>query len=172
MTILSNWTNFYIILGSAAAVLIGLQFVSLSLAAIKPPKKREAKVAGTFSTPNVLHFGAVLVISAVASAPWSGIFYPRVIWGLIGVCGLTYSIIVARRIKLQKVYKPLLYDWFFHAILPIAVYVVMVMSAFALLTYTAQALFFIAGAAILLILVAIHNTWDGVTYNVFVRLRA
>jgi len=171
MTILGSWTNFYIILGSASAVLIGLQFVSISLAAMKPPKKNEANAASTFSTPNILHFGAVLVISAIASAPWPGIFYPAVLLALIGIYGLTYSIIIARRIRLQKVYKTLLYDWFFYAIIPILVYLIMVISTFAILTYTALALFLIAGTAVSLLLVGIHNTWDSVTYNVFVRLR-
>jgi hypothetical protein len=172
MTILTSWIDFYIILGSAAAVLIGLQFVSISLAAIRPPKESEASVAGMFSTPNILHFGAVLVIAAVASAPWPEIFYPTVLLVLIGIYGLIYSIITIRRVWLQKVYKPLLYDWFFYTILPIVIYLVIVISAFAILIYTELALFFIAGSAVSLLLVAIHNTWDSATYNVFVRLRS
>ena len=66
-------------------------------------------------------------------------------------------------------YKPLLYDWFFHVILPIIAYLVLAISAFEILAYPGLALFFVTGAAVALLLIAIHDTWDAITYLVFVR---
>jgi hypothetical protein len=39
MTVLSGWGNFYVIVGSAAGALIGLQFVVMTLIADRPPQR-------------------------------------------------------------------------------------------------------------------------------------
>jgi hypothetical protein len=44
MKLLSEWANFYVIVGSAAGALIGLQFVVVTLIAERPP--RNANEAG------------------------------------------------------------------------------------------------------------------------------
>ena len=102
MTLLSGWENFFIIIGSAAAVLIGLQFVVISLIAIKPIKRKEAESGQSFSTPIVFYFGSVLVFSAIGSAPWSQISYAAILWTLLGICGFVYVVITARRISMQR----------------------------------------------------------------------
>src|ERR1051325_10286164 len=77
MTALSGWANFYVIVGSAAGALIGLQFVVLSLISSRPMAQdahEDAAEAGdAFSTPTIVHFGAVLGLSGILSAPWDGI---------------------------------------------------------------------------------------------------
>lgn len=171
MTIIAGWENFYAIIGAASAVLIGLQFVVISLISLKRIKRIEANAASAFSTPSVFHFSAVLLLAAIAVAPWSGIAIPAILWGLIGIGGFVYVIIVARRIKAQKAYQTLLYDWMFHVVLPLLAYAVLAISAYATLTYP-QALFFIAAAVLAIILIGIHNTWDAITYLVFVRFSA
>ena len=42
MTLLSGWENFYVI-GSSAGVLIGLQFVVVTLIAERPPRDADAR---------------------------------------------------------------------------------------------------------------------------------
>jgi hypothetical protein len=64
--------SFYVIVGSSAGALIGLQFVVLTLIAERPPL-RMAEASNAFSTPSVVHFGIVLLLSAVLSAPWHAI---------------------------------------------------------------------------------------------------
>jgi hypothetical protein len=76
MTLLSGWENFYVIVGSSAGALIGLQFVVVTLIAERPP--RDADAAGAaFSTPSVVHFTVVLLLSAIASIPWRTILVPH-----------------------------------------------------------------------------------------------
>jgi hypothetical protein len=65
MTALSEWQNFYVIVGSSAGALIGLQFVVLTLIAALPIGRGTAQVGAAFSTPNVVHFGAVLLLAGI-----------------------------------------------------------------------------------------------------------
>ena len=57
MTILDGWRNFYVIVGSSAGALIGLQFVVITLIAAKPIPGADAQTGGAFATPTVVHFG-------------------------------------------------------------------------------------------------------------------
>ena len=73
MTALSVWENFYVIVGSSAGALIGLQFVVLTLIADRPAIRGAAQAGHAFSTPNIVHFGAVLLLAGILSAPWQEI---------------------------------------------------------------------------------------------------
>src|SRR4029077_3944972 len=59
MTPLSGWQNFYVIVGSSAAVLIGSHFVFMTLVANMPITRVDAHAGNTFTTPSVVHFGVV-----------------------------------------------------------------------------------------------------------------
>ncbi len=102
MTALNAWENFYVIVGSAASALIGLQFVVLTLIADRPVL-RAAEAGATFATPTIVHFGAVLFLSSLASVPWNETGAVFVIWGLVGTSGIVYAVVVARRMKAQTV---------------------------------------------------------------------
>ncbi len=68
MSQLIQWNSFYVIVGSSAGALIGLQFVVLALIANLPIARGAGQAGAAFSTPNVIHFGIVLLVAAVASA--------------------------------------------------------------------------------------------------------
>jgi hypothetical protein len=78
--------------------------------------------------------------------------------------GIVYTLIVLRRAHRTTEYKPVLEDWIWFCILPLLAYVVMLISAGFLLSYTTLALFGIAGSALLLLFIGIHNAWDTATY--------
>jgi hypothetical protein len=169
MTALSGWENFYVIVGSSAGALIGLQFVVITLVASRPFTPGLAQAGDAFATPTIIHFGTVLLLSAVLSAPWYGIAGAAVLWGLLGLTGIVYEIVVARRMRTQTVYLPEFYDWLFHVLLPFAAYTTLAASAFAIRSHAHEALFGVAGAALLLLFIGIHNAWDAVTYHIFVK---
>ncbi len=167
----SGWENFYVIVGSSAGALIGLQFVVITLIAARPIVGDAQAAGAAFATPTIVHFGVALLLSAIASAPWNGITTVAVLWGVVGLCGVVYTVVVAWRMLVQTTYKPDFEDWLFHALLPFAAYAVVAVSAYAAHSHARPALFLVGAAALLLLFIGIHNTWDAVTYHVFVRSR-
>src|SRR4051812_4557855 len=167
MSPLNGWENFYVIVGSSAGALIGLQFVVLTLIAGRPVARGEAQAGAAFSTPSVVHFGVVLLLSAMINAPWDGIGAVALLWGLVGLGGIVYSVVVARRMRAQTAYRPVFEDWLFHVLLPLAAYAILAGSAFPASSHARTALFLVGVAALLLLFTGIHNAWDTVMHLVF-----
>jgi ABC-type transport system involved in multi-copper enzyme maturation permease subunit len=170
MSELAAWDSFYVIVGSAAGALIGLQFVVMTLVAERPPL-RAAEAGAAFATPTIVHFGTTLLLSALLRVPWQSIILAAALWGLIGLGGLVYAMIVARRMRAQTVYQPEFEDRLFHVLLPLAAYAMLSLSALAAPFHAREALFGVGAAALLLLFVGIHNAWDSVFYHVFVNVR-
>jgi hypothetical protein len=168
MTELTEWNTFYVIVGSSAGALIGLQFVVLTLISETAQHLRSSEAGAAFATPSVVHFAVVLFLSAALSAPWRGIGTVAVLWGAIGVVGIVYALIVAHKMRKQKVYRPVFEDWLFHVLLPLVAYGNLSVTAFMARLHARRALFFAGAGALLLLFIGIHNAWDAVTYSVFV----
>jgi hypothetical protein len=169
MTELAKWDSFYVIVGSAAGALIGLQFVVLTLIA-DHPHVSSAEAGAAFGSPTVVHFAAALFLSAMLHAPWPTITVPAAILGLLGFVGVVYSGIVWRRMKKQPAYKPQFEDWLFHVILPFAAYAILAASSFTATTHTRESLFAVGTASLMLLFDGIHNSWDNVSYHVLVNI--
>jgi len=169
MNALKEWESFYVIVGSSAGALIGLQFVVLTLIADIKLRPGDAQAGGVFTTPSVIHFGVVLFLSAILSAPWKEVTSGSILWGVVGVGGVAYEIAISRRMRSKMSYKPVFEDWLFHVLLPSGAYTILAVGAFLAWSHVHQALFVVAGAALLLLFIGIHNAWDTVMYHVFVR---
>ena len=72
MTPFAGWENFYVIVGSSAGALIGLQFVVITLIVNTPIAAGQGQAGAAFATPTIVHFAAVLLLAGVESAPWRG----------------------------------------------------------------------------------------------------
>jgi hypothetical protein len=166
MPVFDKWDSFYVIVGSAAGALIGLQFVVMTLIAERPPTRfREAGAA--FSTPTIVHFSAVLLLAALFRVPWESIGQAAVALGATGFAGTAYALLTAWRAARQAAYKPDAEDWLFHIILPLAAYATLAVAAFCI---ASQAAMLACGAASLILLFcAIHNSWDAVVWHVTTR---
>ena len=160
--------SFYVIVGAAAGALIGLQFVVMTLLADRPPIDAAAAAGAAFASPTIVHFAAALLLSALLNVPWHTITVATVLWGLVGFSGLAYALVVARRMRRQAAYRPVLEDWLFHIVLPSTAYAILALSPFAARSYPREALFCVGTAALLLLFIGIHNAWDSVTYHVLV----
>src|SRR3989440_3339175 len=79
------WENFYVIVGSSAAALTGLQFVVVVLGA---EARSIGPEVGAFGTPTVVHFCAALLISAILSAPWRAVSNAGLALDAVGVAGV------------------------------------------------------------------------------------
>lgn len=169
MSELARWDSFYVIVGSAAGALIGLQFVVLTLIAAMPTVGA-ADAGAAFGSPTIVHFCAALFLSALLHAPWQTITPAAVLWGLLGFVGVAYTAIVCRRMGKQAAYRPVFEDWLFHVALPLVAYAVLALSSFTAASHLRDSLFAVGGAALLLLFVGIHNAWDSVSYHVFVHV--
>jgi hypothetical protein len=164
-TALSSWESFYVIVGSSAGALIGLQFVVITLIA----GKRNMATAGAlaaFGTPTVVHLAGALLVSAVMSAPWPSVVPLSIVLGSCGVGGLAYDAIIVRRARRQKDYEPVFEDWLWHMIIPFVSYSALTVGAVLLHAHSPTALFIIGAATLGLLVIAIHNAWDTVTHVV------
>ncbi len=167
MSELARWDGFYVIVGSAAGALIGLQFVVLTLIAERP-STGSADAGAAFGSPTVVHFCAVLFLAALLHVPWQTIHTAAVLWGTLGFGGVAYAVIIAWRMQKQVTYKPVFEDWLFHAVLPFIAYAILAASSIEVRWRPHEALFGVGGAALLLLFIGIHNSWDSVAYHVFV----
>jgi hypothetical protein len=160
---LASWESFYVILGSSAAALTGLQFVVIAF--ITENRERPtSETIDAFGTPTIVHFCAALLISAIMSAPWPSMSMVALAAGVSGAAGVVYEIVVALRARRQSVYQPVLEDWLWHVILPVLAYSMLLLGGLVLLRDITSALFMIAATTMLLLFIGIHNAWDTVTY--------
>ena len=168
--LLSTWESFYVIVGSSAAALTGLQFVVIAVVA-DTPAIRSAEGVGAFGTPTVFHFCLCLLVAALLSAPWPG--FAPLVWLLrgAGIVGVLYTGIVIRRARRQTAYQPVGEDWLWHAILPTIAYTLLIVASAFVPVAPAKALFLVGGIAMALIFIGIHNAWDAVAY-LAVQLRS
>jgi hypothetical protein len=168
-TLLTRWENFYAIVGSAAAALTGLQFVVIALIAQMRMRDTNGGI-DAFSTPTIVYFTTVLLLSAVLCAPWNGLSGAAALVAVCGAAGVAYAGVVARRARRQTGYRLVLEDWLWHIIFPLTAHAMLLAAGLALVRQPAAALFTIATAALLLLIVGIHNAWDTVTFVVLKRM--
>jgi len=162
--VLGPWTNFYIIVGSAAAALTGLMFVVITL--VVSSERREGASVGTaaFSTPSVVSLVAALIVSALVVVPWLSLTPLAFAIGASGLGGIAYIVRLIFMALRFKVYEPDMEDWIWFWILPIVAYGTMLVAAFWVGSASYGALLAIAAAVLVHLLIGIHNAWDIVTY--------
>lgn len=165
------WESFYVIVGSSAGALTGLQFVVIALISESRQRVSFSQI-DAFGTPTVVHFCSVLLVSAILSAPWPALSAPALLLGATGFAGLGYVAVVSLRARRQTLYRVVLEDWIWHTVLPFISYATLVAAAIALRSRTTITLFMIGTLALLLLFVGIHNAWDAVTFIVVERLNS
>jgi len=161
MPSLIGWQNYYVIVGSSAAALTGLMFVVTALIADFHGTEDQLEA---FGTPTVVHFSSALLESLVLTAPWQTMLELRLTLVALSIAGVVYVLMVTRRARRQTGYAPVLEDWLFHAVLPLAAYVGVALAAWQLPRSPAPLMFVFGAAAIVLLFVGVHNAWDTVKY--------
>jgi hypothetical protein len=159
---LAHWQNFYVIAGSSAGALTGLQFVVIVLIA-------QVRAAGSmreiraFGTPTVVHFCTALLISAAMTVPWETLTALGIFWALCGTAGVAYSLTIFWHAR-KADYNPDLEDWTWYTGLPLLAHLAVVVAALLLWWNANWSLFVVAADTLLFLLLGIHNSWDTVTY--------
>jgi len=160
---LAAWESFYVIVGSSAGALTGLQFVVMALIAESRTRSTSREVAA-FGTPTIVHLCAALLIAAILSAPWPALTYAGIAVGACGAAGVVYICLVIRRARRTSHYRPVMEDWVWHTILPLLAYAGLLVAGVILPGRSSAALFVIAVSSLMLVFIGIHNAWDTVTY--------
>jgi hypothetical protein len=163
--LLRTWETFNVIVGSSAAAMTGLQFVAIVLMAETTRRFATAGV-GAFATPTIVHFGAVLLISAVLTAPWPALYDVAIALMVVGLIGLIYiPLVVMRSARSQHVYQMVLEDWLFHIVGPFVAYGGLFAAALVMRGRPVGAMFGVGAAQLALLIIGIHNAWDAVTFS-------
>jgi hypothetical protein len=160
----AGWTDFFLMAGSASAVLIGLIFVVITL---MQGRSRSSVLAGSrlYMGPIVLNVSFVLALSAAALTPgidrnaFAAITAAVAIWGLVrGVI----SIVGIRRMGTgEEIHWT---DLWFYGVYPSLLYLALGAVALAFSQGWKWATPGLALVVVLSLLLAVRNEWDLITW--------
>jgi hypothetical protein len=155
--ILKDWHEFYLLTGTAAAVLVALLFVAASIGAgFLPPN--HAAASRVYMSPVVFHFTSVLFLSLVALLPTHAHLPLGILIGVNGGVGAVGSAIICKR-----VISHINSDWtdrIAYGAAPLVAYVAFVLAAVLLSRKPELAGDALAVAVVVLLLANIRNAWD------------
>ncbi len=166
-----DWYNFYYLIGSAAAGLIGLMFVVVTLTAGRE-RSTVLHAAGLYLTPTLAHFAVVLATSATALAPNLPGHLRGGVLGAIEAMGLFYAARATIGIAWPRPGASPAHpsDLWCYGVAPTAIY--LGLCGVIGLTFwprEAWAPIAMAGLLLALLLLAIRNAWDLVTWMAAAR---
>jgi hypothetical protein len=157
---MERWHDFYTLIGTAAATLIGLMFVSASVGGSYMTEDRRPGIRAFFS-PTIVHFAATLVACLIVSAPLPG---RKSLGGLLlgcGLVGLGYAGFVWRHMGRRGLWQAIdTEDRLWYALAPFACHLLVSFAALLLLADLPAGTDVLAPALVLLLLAGIRNAWD------------
>jgi hypothetical protein len=103
--------NFFILAGGAAATLMGLLFVAITVAGTGFSTSRKEQGTRAFFTPTLIHFANVLLQALAVLVPWSSSWPIGIIFGLGGLTGLVYQTAVVAKRHEADIVLPSWHDW-------------------------------------------------------------
>jgi hypothetical protein len=161
---LAPWAPYFTMTATAGATLIGLMFVVVTLVTRAQGSSDAGAGLSTFSTPTVIHFGAVLLVSGILIAPWPRIGGVFALVTLLGLAGFIHMVRVAALARKLTEYDPDAEDWTWYTVLPFIAYSGLLAGGIVLPFGPRIAPWILGAAVMLLIFIGIRNSWDVVTY--------
>jgi hypothetical protein len=158
--LLSHWHDFYALIGSASATLVGLMFVAVSIGAGIFTRDHQDGIRVFFS-PSVFHFSAILIVCLVATLPDET--WPRcaVLLAICGLVGFGYCLYTWRRMVQRGLLGTIdAIDRLWYSQLPIVSYLLIVAAGAGLYRQLIVSLDLLALALITLLLIGLRNSWD------------
>lgn len=153
------WHDFYLLLGTAGATLIGAMFVVVSIGSRFMTERRLGHIHA-FMTSTVVHLTAVVLASVLMLAPLPE---TRPAWSILacgGAAGIGYCALIARRVMQGRV------DWsdpVWYAAVPFAAYAAILAAGIAALVGGLGFAALAVGPTLLLV-AAIRNAWDMIVF--------
>jgi hypothetical protein len=158
-----GWGNFYFLLGSVAAALIGVMALVATLTS-GSDRSRAQQGQRLFMTPTVFHLATVLTLSAVALIPHIAPMVQVLIMGGFAFYGVGFAVvIVAQAIRVRSMASHWSDFWCYGAA-PLGAHAAIVGAIGWSLLWREPARLALALGLLTLLLVAIRNAWDLVTW--------
>ncbi|HEV7689255.1 MAG TPA: hypothetical protein VGO52_00450 [Hyphomonadaceae bacterium] len=157
-----DWGEFFFLIGSSAAGLIGLIFVVATLTS-DLDKRRAIRGMRVYMTPNVFHFAVVLTLCALACSPQ---IKPPVLAGAMAAAALIGIVYVGQRaLGLARPGMAVHWsDYLYYGAAPLIGYVALGFDAWAIGSAAPYADTLAAGLMLGFLLLGIRNAWDLVSY--------
>jgi hypothetical protein len=155
--LLHDWHDFYVLVGTASATLVGLMFIAVSIGTSIFNEDRRIGMTA-FITPTVVHFAATLFTCLLVTIPTQSWYTLGALLAAGGMVGSIYCGSLAVRIIARTHVD--LSDRLFYALLPLFGYMLALASAVLLLMRSTVSPNLIAPAVLILLLAAIRNAWD------------
>lgn len=157
--LLHAWHDFYALVGAASATLVGLLFVAASIGSSYFREEHRGPL-GSFLTPTVAHFAAILFACLLACVPWRSACAFGVLLGAGALAGLIYSGVILYRLVFRRTFRVDLGDRFFYALIPVVGYLALFAAAALLLMQPPLGVDLVAMTLLILLFAAIRNAWD------------
>jgi hypothetical protein len=154
---LTPWHEFYGLLGTAAAALMALMFVAVSVG-VGILSSERASGTRIYLSPVIMHYANILFVSLMALAPSLGDRALGSIVGACGVVGFAYSLFVST--TLFRDGKAEFVDRFAYGAWPCLGYGGIVVAAVMIAARHEFGPTLLAAALILLLMVNVRNAWD------------
>lgn len=156
---LAEWHEFYALLGTAAAALIALLFVAVSIStSVLTPDPESRRNTSTYLSPVVFHYANLLFLSLIALIPTQTSESFGLVIGAAGIGSVIYSTVIALRVHRNSMSD--LADRLSYGAIPALCYAMGPVTALFLLEEKPAGLNLLAGAALLLLVINIRNAWD------------
>jgi hypothetical protein len=160
-----GWDNYFLMVGSAAAGLIGLLFLAVTLTS-GLDRSKASRGASLYMTPTAAQFVIVFIFSALAMAPRIPIALTSLLLGLAALVALANA--VWSCIELRKGIpggEPAHWsDFWSYGVVPAILYVGFAVGAAALARRASWAVLVVALISLAQLLMGVRNAWDLVTW--------
>ena len=155
-----DWQNFYMLTGAAAATLIGLLFVAISISAgTNLSFERTRNSLGTFVSPILVYYVQAFLLSCLAVIPLQNINIPGFVIVVPGIIDVFLSLKVCWRILVLHRDEMDLGHWIWHFLLPLLTGLLLVGIAIGVFDDVPLAAPGLAIADLLCLTIGLRNTW-------------
>jgi hypothetical protein len=168
----ATWRDFYLLVGTAAATLLGLMFVAVTFGA-SFVSAEASETARAFLDPTFMHFVQVLLTACAFVIPSMG---PTLLGALLVVAGL------ARIYSLTYVYRQMraaherhndleVEDWLSGVVVPLAAHLALIGTGGGFLMGRA-AFAWLAGVTMVVLVTGIYSAWELLLWLALTRSRS
>jgi hypothetical protein len=164
--VLAPWRDFYALLGTASATMVGLLFVAATVGSGVFSSNRRAALR-VFLSASVVHFSGILAACLIVLAPLRHQAFLGALIVAGGLFGLAYYAVTWRDTVRDGLSKSIdLEDRIWYAVLPVAGYLLETAAGVTLASRVELGCSILAVCMGILLLIGIHNAWDITVWSI------